>query len=119
MVTVAASPGQPIASVWEVSGIATTAPLDAVAVLDDQPSTGTPVGAPTTTTAAGDFVIEVADLAGFWTGVDAPFVQDIMLANDGWAHLGTADAPPGTYQAMWTATADTYCATSAAFFVGP
>jgi hypothetical protein len=107
---------------WEVAGIRTASPLDTASKLDDQPPTTSPTGASVTTSAAGELVISVAivanEISGLATG--SPFTNDHTTFGNGWAHLTSATAPAGTYQARWNQPdSGTYCATSAAFFAAP
>jgi hypothetical protein len=119
MVSLTLDAGFTDAVVWEFSGIATGDPLATAAALSDGAATTNPLGPPITTTAPGELVIQAANLGGVETAVAAPFAEDIVESGDGWAHLAMTDAPPGAYEASWTATNGAYCATSAAFFVGP
>ena len=108
--------------VWEVAGIRTTAPLDAASSRSDQAATTLPVGAPITTSAAGDFVVSVAIVANVVSGIHAgnEFTNDRTAKGNGWAHLTSASAPAGVHQAKWDQpTPGVYCAASAAFFTGP
>jgi hypothetical protein len=107
---------------WEVAGIRTTSPLDTASKLDDQPSTSNPVGASITTRAAGEFVVSVVIVANEVSGLtaDSPFTIDHTTFGNGWAHLTSAAAPAGTYQARWNQPdSGRSCAASAAFFAGP
>lgn len=107
---------------WEVAGIRTTNPLDTASKLDDQPPTTTPLGASITTSADGEFVVSVVIVSNEISGLTAgsPFTNDHRAFGNGWAHLTSAAAPAGTYQARWDQPdGGSSCAASAAFFVGP
>jgi hypothetical protein len=107
---------------WEVAGIRTTSPLDTASKLDNQPPTTTPVGASITTSTDGEFVVSVVVVSNEISGLTAgsPFTNDHTAFGNGWAHLTSAAAPAGTYQARWDQPErGSSCATSAAFFVGP
>lgn len=116
------SPSLYAAVVWEVAGMRAGSPLDAVTTLPDQPTSAAPTGAPIRTTAAGDFVVAVAMLENATTGtvLGNAFTNDRTTAGNGWAHLTAPAAPAATYTAQWDQQPDGgYCASSAAFFVGP
>jgi hypothetical protein len=109
-------------SVWEVSAIRTSAPLDVATKLDDQPTTTMPLGAPVTTSTPGEFVVSVAIVANQVSGIHAgnEFTNDHKTFGNGWAHLTDPAAPAATHVAQWDQpTSGAYCASSAAFFVGP
>ena len=111
-----------VMAAWEVAGIRTTSPLDTASKLDNQPATTNPVGATITTSAVGEFVVSVVLVANMITSLTAgsAFTSDHTTFGNGWAHLTSAAAPAGTYQARWNQpNSGTSCATSAAFFVGP
>jgi hypothetical protein len=104
---------------WEVAGIATSGAVDVAGQLSSQTATTSPLGAPLTTTATGDFILDIAYTDGTISSAATGFVEDSAITGDGWAHLGDAHAPPGMYHVQWTSTNDTYCASSAAFFAAP
>jgi hypothetical protein len=107
---------------WEVSGIRTVDPLDTASKLEAQPATTTPHGPPITTSAAGEFVVSVAIVANGVTGTDASneFTNDYRTLGNGWAHLTDPMAPAGSHQARWMQnTSGSYCASAAAFQIGP
>jgi hypothetical protein len=107
---------------WEVAGIRTTNPLDTASKLDNQLPTTNPVGASLRTSADGEFVVSVAIVSNEISGLTAgsPFTNDHTAFGNGWAHLTSASAPAGTYQARWDQPErGSSCAASAAFFVGP
>ncbi|HWO20789.1 MAG TPA: hypothetical protein VNO30_18610 [Kofleriaceae bacterium] len=121
--TITAS-GDPIFAVvaWEVAGIRGANPLDTVSKLESQPQSTTPFGASITTRAAGEFVVSAVIVANAVMGVamGSAFTNDHTTFGNGWAHLTSATAPAGTYQARWNQPEPgTSCATSAAFFTGP
>ena len=112
--------------VWEVDHIAAGNPVDTASELSDQPTTLTPFGPTITTTMAGEFVIAAAIVEINVIDIHAgnEFVEEFPEAtspgNDGYAHLGDPNAPAGAYRAEWDVDmSGTYCATGAAFFVGP
>ncbi len=108
--------------VWEVAGLQSTGTVDAVAKLDDQPTTTTPMGAPITTTRDGDFVVSAAMVGNTIQSIHAgnAFTNDKTTQGDAWAHLTSNAAPAGTYQAEWDQpNTAVYCTSSAAFLVGP
>ncbi len=105
---------------WEVANIRTVAPIDAAAIANDQASSGTPLGASITTTAADDFVVSVAIVANVIDSIRAgnAFTNDQKTKGNGWAHLTDSMAAAGTYQAQWDENiSGVSCASSAAFFV--
>jgi hypothetical protein len=107
--------------VWEVSGIRADDPVDAVAVLNDQPRSTTPLGPKIATSAAGEFVMASAVVAFSVSGIHPgnEFTNDQVSDGNGWAHLTDPMAPAGTYQAQWDAQSGSYCASAVAFKVGP
>lgn len=110
------------AAAWEVAGIRTDQPVDAAAVLNDQAASSSPVGPPLTTSAAGDFVVAVALVNNMITGIHAgnEFTNDHGNFGNGWAHLTDPMAAAGVHQARWDQSqAGAYCASAAAFQVGP
>jgi hypothetical protein len=116
--------GDPVYAIvaWEVAGIRGTNPLDTVSKLENQQQSTTPPGASITTSAAGEFVVSAIIVANQVTGVTMgnAFTNDHTTFGNGWAHLTSAAAPAGTYQARWNQPdRGTSCATSAAFFVAP
>jgi hypothetical protein len=116
------STGVEVVFVWEVSGIRTDMPIASVAELSDQPASTTPVGARITTTVAGELVISAIEVNNNVTGLvpSTAFTSDGNTDGDGWAHVTDHNAPPGTYQAMWTGSnPGVSCASSAAFLAGP
>ncbi|HEY5922304.1 MAG TPA: hypothetical protein VIV11_11565 [Kofleriaceae bacterium] len=107
---------------WEVAGLSNTSPLGAVAKLDNQPATTSPAGASITTAGAGEFVVSIAIVANTVSGLSSgsAFTNDHVAFGNGWAHLTSATAPAGTYQAQWSQpTAGTFCSASAGFRLGP
>ncbi len=107
--------------VWEVSGIRADDPVDAVAVLNDQPRTTTPLGPKITTSAAGEFVMASAVVEFTVSGIHPgnEFTNDQVSDGNGWAHLTDPMAPAGVHQAQWDAESGPYCASAVAFRVGP
>jgi hypothetical protein len=104
-------------TIWEFSGLVSGVnPLEAVATLSSQPATLSPVGAPVTTSGAGDLIISLAAVSGNAAGIMTgnSFSTDSKLRGSGWAHLITASA--GTYQAAWTkSSSGTYASSTVAF----
>ena len=82
---------------WEVANIQTVAPIDAVAIANDQSTSATPLGASITTTAADDFVVSVAIVAGIIDRIRAgnAFTNDQKTKGNGWAHLTDSMAAAG------------------------
>lgn len=106
---------------WEVSGITGSDPVDAVAVLSDQPRSNAPLAPKITTSAAGEFVMASAIVLDTVSGIHPgnEFTNDQVSDGDGWAHLTDPMAPAGVHQAQWDATPGSYCASAVAFKVGP
>ena len=107
------------AVVWEFSGVDTLSPLDQTAVLNSQPVTSTPSGAPVTTTAPIEAVVSVV-APQWWLSSLANgngFISDSLLNQSpyttGWAHLITSSA--GTYAATWNTGLDTYASATVSF----
>jgi len=108
--------------VWEVAGIASEAPIVEVETRDAQAASNTPPGAPVTTTETGQFVLSIAIVANFVSGLtaDSDFANDHTTFGNGWAHLRDNDAPPGMYMAQWNQqTTGTSCASSVVLRTGP
>jgi hypothetical protein len=105
-----------------VSGIKTTDPLDIAAASNDQPASATPRGPRITTSVAGEFVVAAALADAEITGIHAgnEFTKDSLAQGNGWAHLTDSNAPAGVHQVQWDQTpAGVFCASAAAFLVGP
>ncbi len=108
--------------VWEVANISTTSPFDAQATLDTQPTSTMPIGAGVTTSKPGEFVVAVAMALNQITEIHPgnEFTNDVNTLGNGWAHLTDNAAPAGLHVAVWDQpSGGTYCASTAAFFVGP
>lgn len=121
-ISIAATTPVIAAVAWEVSGIRTTDPVDTASTLDAQPATTTPLGPPITTRGPGEFVVSVAIVANGVPGTSAgnEFTNDYRTKGNGWAHLTDPMAAAGSHQAQWDQTlSGTYCASAAAFQVGP
>ncbi|MGD0361578.1 MAG: choice-of-anchor D domain-containing protein [Bryobacteraceae bacterium] len=107
------------AVIWEFSGADTISPLDQVAALNNQVATGSPTGAPVTTTAPVEAVVSVTAPQYWMVGLVSAtsFIQDFVVNNNnyagGWAHLITSST--GVYSPVWTTGLDTYTSTSASF----
>ncbi len=89
--------------IWEFSGIAQAAPVDATATLSNQPSSTAPTTSPSITTAAArEVAVALVEVSGGVNGIASgnPFTNDDILSGNGFAHLITSQA--GTYQAQWS-----------------
>lgn len=110
------------AAVWEVAGIRTDEPFDTAAVLNDQSASDRPLGPRITTSATGEFVVAVALVDQSVTGVHVgnEFTNDHKNQGNGWGHLADPQSAAGVHQAQWDQSpAGAYCASAAAFQVGP
>jgi hypothetical protein len=89
--------------VWEFSGIDTVAPLHTTSQVSDQAASTSPVGPSIETIVPGELVLTAilmqANSLGLQSG--SPFTNDRDANHNGWAHLTSNAAPPGTYQASW------------------
>jgi hypothetical protein len=104
---------------WEFSGVSSATSVDDATGVNTQNS-ATPQTGPVTTTAPGDVVIAAAIDTSAIVGIQAgsPFTNDLLTNSNGWAHLTSAVAPAGGYQAIWNAdVADFYCSSAVAFLV--
>jgi hypothetical protein len=113
---------QSMAVLWEVEGVRTTAPVDTGTAVSNQPATMVASGPTITTANAGELVISalITDQAVGGMHAGSPFKLDRTVMGNGFAHLDNADAPAGTYQALWDQpVAGAYCASAAAFLTGP
>lgn len=102
--------------VWEVAGIRTDAPFDTASEIGDQAATATPLGAALTTGVADEIVIAATIVRNGVSSIHAgnAFTNDLRTNGNGWAHLSSANAPAGDYQAEWDqGMAGTYCSSSA------
>jgi hypothetical protein len=118
IVTVTPSPSgtSGTAVIWEFSGVAPFTPLDQTAVLNSQPATSTPWGAPVVTTSANEAIVSVANVQGTVTGIGSgnPFSSDSSAAGEGWAHDIASSA--GTFAPLWTVSVSgTYCSSTVSF----
>ncbi len=115
----AGSPTQLEMSSWEVSGLFGVT-RDAGNTITGNVVSDNTAGPLVTTSQAGDFIISVlvASSAKF-TSITAnnEFTDDFMTAGNGWAHITSNSAVPGTHQASWNTTAPsgTYAASAVAF----
>jgi hypothetical protein len=115
------------AAAWEASGIRTDDPFDMASTLNEQPETAMPLGPIITTSTAGEFVVSVAIVANEVSGIHPgnEFTNDHLANGNAWAHLTDPMAPAGTHQAQWdpppppAPSPGSYCASAAAFKVGP
>jgi hypothetical protein len=118
VLTIAPNPSGTLgsATIWEFSGVDTTAPLDQTGVLNSQAATTTPSGAPGITTSGGELVVSIISVGGTVAGVFSgnAFTNDSTANGNGWAHLITSS--PGTYTAKWNASpSGTYLASTVSF----
>ena len=116
--TFANSPTHVEITVWEVSGISTSAP-DVTNTSNGNVTLNTP-GPAVTTTKGGDFIVSVlfaagSTMSGISTGNE--FTDDFTTNGNGWAHITSNSAPAGTYQASWVTSSPQggYCASTVAF----
>ena len=117
---VAAAPTVHGVVMWEVDGFGAADPLGDVAKVNDQVASMMPDGAAITTTTTGEFVVSILIVEFVITNIVAgSFTNDELVFGNGWAHLTSNTAPPGTYQAAWSATNGLSCASSVAFRVTP
>jgi hypothetical protein len=106
-------------TVWEVSGISTSAPdvtntSSGSLTLDNTP------GPAVITTHPGDFIVSIlfvvdTNISGISMGNE--FTNDFTTDGNGWAHITSNSAPAGSHQASWiTSTPQgVYCASTVAF----
>ncbi len=106
---------------WEVAGLGgPTDSMPVAAVLSGQAATLDPTSPPLTATRFGELIITGTDFETGLENLSVGFTEDSVVDGDGWAHLTSPVSPPGTYQATWRlGTPGRYCATAAAFVVGP
>src|SRR5580698_4093851 len=103
------------AVIWEFSGLDTNAPLAQTAVLNSQPATTTPSGAPVTTATSNQLVVSIGWVQGNVAGILSGnlFANDSTATGDGWAHYVASS--PGTYSAQWNSDLGTYGASTVSF----
>jgi hypothetical protein len=103
------------AVIWEFSGLDTNAPLDQAAVLNSQPATTTPAGAPVTTAVPNELVVSIGWVQDGVTSIVSgnPFTNDSLATGDGWAHYVASS--PGTYSAQWNMDLGTYGSSTVSF----
>jgi hypothetical protein len=106
-------------TVWEVSGISTSAP-DVTNTSSGSTTLNNTPGPAVTTTQANDFILSIlfavdATLSGISSGNE--FTNDFTTNGNGWAHINSTSAPVGTHQSSWfTSTPQgIYCASTVAF----
>lgn len=106
-------------TVWEVSGISTSAPDVTNTSSGDLTLNNTP-GAAVTTTHAGDFIVSIlfamdTSMIGISSGNE--FTNDFTTNGNGWAHITSSSSQVGSHQASWfTSTPQgIYCASTVAF----
>jgi hypothetical protein len=117
--TFAGSPTQVELTVWETSGISSSAP-DTTSTSSGRVTLDNIPGAAVTTTETSDFIVSIlfaidTDVSGMSTG--SGFTNDFTTEGNGWAHITSNSVPVGTYQASWVTSSPegVYCASSAAF----
>jgi len=117
--TFADSPTHVEITVWEVSGISTSAP-DVTNTSSGSVTLNNTPGPAVITTQAGDFIVSIlfavdATISGMSTGNE--FTNDFTTNGNGWAHITSNSIPAGTHQASWfTSTPQgVYCASTVAF----
>lgn len=117
--TFAESPTHVEITVWEVSGISTSAP-DVTNTSSGTITLSNTPGPAVITTQAGDFIVSIlfavdATISGISTGNE--FTNDFTTNGNGWAHITSNSVPAGTHQASWfTSTPQgNYCASTVAF----
>jgi hypothetical protein len=103
------------AVIWEYSGVAAYSPLDQTGVLNSQPATTTPSGAPLTTAVSNELIISIGWVQGAVSSILSgnPFTNDSTATEDGWAHY--IASTPGTYSAQWNSNLGTYGSSSVSF----
>ncbi len=106
-------------TVWEVSGISTSAP-DATNTSSGTVTLNNTPGPAVITAHAGDFIVSIlfavdTSFSGISTGNE--FTNDFTTDGNGWAHITSNSVPAGTHQASWlTSTPQgVYCASTVAF----
>jgi hypothetical protein len=106
-------------TVWEVSGISTSAP-DATNSSSGNVTLSNTPGPAVTTTQAGDFIVSIlfaidSSVSGISSGNE--FTNDFTTNGNGWAHITSNSAAKGTYQASWSTSPSQgiYCASTVAF----
>lgn len=106
-------------TVWEVSGLSTSAPDVSSASSGNVTLSNTP-GPAVVTAHAGDFIVSIlfaldTTFSGISTGND--FTDDFTTNGNGWAHITSNSVPAGTYQASWVTSTPQgeYCASTVAF----
>jgi hypothetical protein len=106
-------------TVWEVSGLSTSAP-DATNISSGSVTLNNTPGPAVITTHAGDFIVSIlfaldTTFSGISTGNE--FTDDFTTNGNGWAHITSNSAPAGTHQASWVTSTPqgVYCASTAAF----
>jgi hypothetical protein len=98
------------------------ATLDTSGGATDQPSSPTPTSPALMTAAAGEIVVAATYVDGNVSGLAAgsEFTNDVMINGDAYAHLTDPHAPAGVHIVVWNQDQILgYCASAAAFAVGP
>jgi hypothetical protein len=98
---------------YDLSGTSSTAPLDAVASLNNQSSSAAPAGPAITPIGAGDVVVSAIATAHDTISVAGGFSLDALTFGDGFAH--ELNASTAIQKPAWTSAAGTWCGVSAAF----
>ena len=99
-----------------------TATLDVAGVIDDHTDSPTPTSPGIMTAAPGEIVVAAAAVDGAIIGIAAnsEFTNDELPLSQGFAHLTDPHAPAGVHLAVWDQQPGyQYCASAAAFAVGP
>lgn len=108
-------------ALWEFRGIDPTP--DGADVVPNGGNTTVPAGPPLTTTGDGELVVAAVIANGTIQGIhpDDDFVNDQILAGNGFAHVASNQVPAGTsLTAHWDQEpSDLYCSSAVAFRVGP
>ena len=117
--TFADSPIHVEITVWEVSGISTSAP-DVTNTSSGSVTLNNIPGPAVITAQDGDFIVSIlfgvpATISGMSPGNE--FTNDFTTWGNGWAHITSNSVPAGTHQASWfTSTPQgVYCASTVAF----
>ena len=106
-------------TVWEVSGISTSAP-DVTNTSSGSVTLNNTPGPAVTTSQAGDFIVSIlfavdTNISGISPGNE--FTNDFTTNGNGWAHITSNSVPAGTHQASWITSTPQgiYCASTVAF----
>ena len=100
-------------TVYEVSGIKTSSPLDVAGGVSSGASTTTAVSASLTTTAANDFILVILDQNPNVSTVNSPYTKDSQTGHT--AYYIPTTTVSGSQCTFNLSSADTFCTSSAAF----